>query len=86
MSFYRSALGASIVAVTLLFAAGCGSHSGPKVPKPMDTRGKSPSFVKGAEDGCDTAKGDYTKNHKAFNDDADYNEGWFAGRSYCQAR
>jgi hypothetical protein len=52
----------------------------------MDTRGKSPSFVKGAEDGCDTAKGDYTKNHKAFNDDADYNEGWFAGRSYCQAR
>jgi len=86
MSVSKTTRIVSFAVATLLFTAGCGSQSGPKVPKPMDIRGKSPSFIQGAEDGCDTAKGDYTKNHDAFNRNVDYHEGWFAGRSYCQPR
>ena len=71
----------AIISAMLIFTACASSHKG---PKPMDTRGKSPIYIKGAEDGCDTAKGDYTKDHDAFNNSIDYHEGWFAGRSYCQ--
>jgi len=50
----------------------------------MDTHGKSAEFIRGAEDGCATANGDYTKDHEAFNTNVQYHEGWFAGRRYCQ--
>jgi len=44
---------------------------------------KSPSFKVGEKDGCKTATGEYTKNSDAFNDDKEYQEGWFAGRKNC---
>jgi len=40
-------------------------------------------YKKGYDDGCKTANGIYTKNHKLFNDNLDYHEGWFSGRQKC---
>lgn len=87
MSLHRLFIRAGIIGVVLMLTACSSSNNdvGPRKPKPMDTSGKSPNFISGAEDGCETAKGDYSKNHEAFNNDIDYHEGWFAGRGYCQA-
>jgi len=43
----------------------------------------SQTLKEGVEDGCDTSKGHYRKNHTLFNTDTDYNTGWFLGRSRC---
>jgi len=43
----------------------------------------SATLKEGVEDGCDTSKGNYTKNHTRFNNDEDYNTGWFLGRKRC---
>ena len=43
----------------------------------------SPTLKEGVADGCETSKGHYTKNHTLFNNDTDYNNGWFLGRSRC---
>ncbi len=42
------------------------------------------NYKKGIEDGCITAKGDYKKSHRLFNNDHDYNKGWFLGRNRCR--
>ena len=75
---------------TLLYLTGCGSS---KVP---ESRGGyyhsgiyfgknfSENLKKGTEDGCTTAKGDYKKSHVLFNNDKDYNDGWFLGRNRCK--
>ena len=86
MSFHKIALAAIILSSTLLFTACSRSNPTLKGPKPMDTRGKTETFIRGAEDGCATANGDYTKNHDDFNNDIEYHEGWFAGRRYCEIR
>ncbi|RLA73017.1 MAG: hypothetical protein DRG30_06770 [Epsilonproteobacteria bacterium] len=86
MSLYKTVLSTSIICSTLLFTACTSSKSGPRQPKPMDTHGKSLVFIKGAEDGCTTANGDYSKDHDAFNNDIEYHKGWFAGRKYCEVR
>jgi hypothetical protein len=39
---------------------------------------------KGINDGCDTARGVYTKSHTLFNQTDDYYEGWFIGRKRCR--
>ena len=44
---------------------------------------ESPSFKLGSQDGCATAKGDYAKNSNSFNNDKDYQNGWYAGRKSC---
>jgi len=44
----------------------------------------SDNFKQGIEDGCTTSKGDYTKAHSLFNNDKDYNDGWFLGRNRCK--
>jgi hypothetical protein len=44
----------------------------------------SDNYKRGIEDGCTTAKGDYVKNHRLFNNDDDYNDGWFLGRNRCK--
>lgn len=41
-------------------------------------------FKLGIEDGCTTAKGDYTKTHTLFNYSKDYEDGWFLGRNRCK--
>ena len=44
----------------------------------------SDHFKQGIEDGCTTAKGDYEKSHWLFNNNNDYNNGWFLGRNRCK--
>jgi len=84
MSYYKSLFIAGLVGTALLLSACTSSQRGPAPRKPMDTRGKSAEYVRGAEDGCATANGDYSKDHDAFNSNMQYHEGWFAGRRYCQ--
>jgi len=43
----------------------------------------SPTLKEGVKDGCETSKGEYTKNHIRFNTDTDYHTGWFLGRRRC---
>ena len=43
----------------------------------------SSSSKKGISDGCLTAKGKYTKSHSKFNNNNEYNNGWFLGRKKC---
>ena len=72
----------------LLFTA-CGSNSKNAVPasyRPLNLDNKTESFQKGASDGCATAAETYKKDHEAFNNDFEYNEGWWAGRRNCEGR
>jgi len=41
------------------------------------------TLKRGVEDGCNTSKGTYAKNHTLFKNDKDYNTGWFLGRKRC---
>lgn len=43
-----------------------------------------PSYQQGIVDGCKTAKGYYSKSHKLFRHNRDYNNGWFLGRNRCK--
>ena len=54
--------------------------------KPVDIFGKSENFKIGANDGCLTADGKYTKQHDLFNTNIEYYNGWFAGRRNCEGR
>jgi len=64
-----------ISTVLLLFTACSNSN----LPAPVETA----SFKQGSQDGCRTAKGTYTKNSNSFNNNKDYNDGWFYGRRKC---
>ncbi len=44
----------------------------------------SENYKRGVRDGCETAKGYYTKSHELFNTENDYYRGWFAGRHRCR--
>jgi len=70
----------------LLTACGSSSKNEPVPYKPLNLEHKSESFKKGAHDGCVTAAEVYTKYHEAFNNDFEYNEGWWAGRRNCEGR
>ncbi len=58
--------------------AGCGNSEAVHAPI-----SKSPSFMQGQQDGCETANGDYTKNSDLFQTNTDYHDGWFYGRQQC---
>jgi len=60
----------------LLLLGGCTASSG---PVPLQT----PDFTSGMQDGCATAKGEYSKNSERFRTNRDYHEGWFYGRKKC---
>ena len=64
-----------IFTVSLLFTACTNSSS----LAPVETS----SFKQGSQDGCRTSKGTYTKNSNSFNNNKDYNDGWFYGRRKC---
>jgi major membrane immunogen (membrane-anchored lipoprotein) len=64
-----------IAAVSLLFTA-CTSSS-------LPVNAQTPSFKSGSQDGCATASGTYTKNSDSFNNNKDYQDGWFHGRKKC---
>ena len=82
----------SIILLTssILFFTACGSSGNqPEVPqpyKPLDLSQKSEGFKRGAHDGCVTAAEVYKKDHEAFNNDFEYNTGWWAGRRNCEGR
>ena len=44
----------------------------------------SANYQQGIADGCTTSKGVYTKSHTLFNNDQNYNNGWFLGRNRCK--
>jgi len=67
----------TLITASALFLGACTSSGGPAMSE------QSPSFQNGAKAGCDTAKGMYTKDSTAFNNDSDYHEGWFYGRKKC---
>jgi len=41
-------------------------------------------YKDGIKDGCNTARGIYTKSHWLFKNSNDYNNGWFLGRNKCK--
>ncbi len=66
----------SLIAAASLFFTACTSSS---IPEPI----QSPSYKLGAQDGCATANGTYTKNSDSFNNDKEYQNGWYNGRKNC---
>ncbi len=70
----------------LLTACGSSKKRAPQPYRPLDLRGQSESFISGANDGCETAYMKYEKDHEAFNNDFQYNKGWWAGRHNCEGR
>ena len=75
LSFYFSACGSTKAPVS----QGGYYHSGIYFGKHFP-----PNYQQGIADGCTTAKGDYKKSHKLFNEDFNYNQGWFLGRNRCR--
>ena len=76
------------LSASLLFTA-CGNSSRSATPqpyRPLNLNHKSESFKQGAHDGCVTAAETYKKNHELFNNDFEYNEGWWAGRRNCEGQ
>jgi len=67
----------SLIALSAMFFSACSSSSG------INMDAQTPSFQNGAQAGCDTAKGEYTKDHHAFKTDMEYQNGWFYGRKHC---
>ncbi len=64
-----------IATASLLFTA-CTSSS-------LPVNAGTPNFKAGSQDGCATANGTYTKNSASFNNDKDYQDGWYTGRKNC---
>ena len=83
-------LKAMLLLISFILLTACGSSKKrdpqPQPYRPLDLRGESESFIAGADDGCETAYEKYKKDHEAFNNDLEYNEGWWAGRHNCEAR
>jgi hypothetical protein len=77
-----------LLLIYLILFNACSSNKkiGPQQYNPLDLRGKSESFISGANDGCETAYKKYKKDHEAFNNNFQYNEGWWAGRHNCEGR
>ena len=71
----RKIINVLLVAVASLLFTACTSSSPVVV--------QSPSFKLGSQDGCATAKGTYIKNSHSFNNDKEYQNGWYAGRKNC---
>lgn len=79
-----------VIGSTLFYLIGCGHekepvhetgyyHSGIYFGKNL-----SANYQQGIADGCSTAKGVYTKSRTLFNNDQNYNDGWFSGRNQCR--
>jgi len=74
----------------ILFLVGCNTHRAPRYKDGYIYRNiyfgrnLSPAFKQGVRDGCETARGIYSKAHTLFNHDNDYYNGWFLGRKKCR--
>lgn len=87
---HRTTLSFFIIGSVLSYLTGCSAE---KEPVHQDGYyhsgiyfGKNfpPSYKKGITDGCTTSKGRYSKSHTLFNNDLNYNHGWFLGRNKCR--
>ena len=67
---------ATVMLISVIGLSGCGST-------PVAPVIKTPNYILGEKDGCTTAKGTYTKDSALFQNDPNYEKGWFAGRQYC---
>jgi len=88
--FHRKSISLLVIGSTLFYLTGCGHekvsvqkegyyHSGIYFGKNF-----SANYQQGIADGCTTSKGKYTKSHTLFNNDKNYNDGWFLGRNRCR--
>ena len=74
----------------LFYITGCGHQTAPVAKKGYYHSGIyfgknfSANYQQGIADGCSTSKGVYTKSHTLFNNDQNYNNGWFLGRNRCK--
>ncbi len=73
MTRVRKILNISLIATASLLLGACTST--PTV--------QSPSFKSGSKDGCSTAKGTYIKDGASFNNNKEYQNGWYFGRKNC---
>jgi hypothetical protein len=76
----------TIVSLILMSACSSNKQATTQSYTPLNLKGKSKSFIAGARDGCETAYIKYKKNHEAFNNDYQYNKGWWLGRRNCEGR
>jgi len=74
-----------LTGVAALLLGGC-AVSMPGTPEPTAAATDTPGYRAGYQDGCATAHGEYKKNSELFQNDKNYYDGWFAGRSACQYR
>ncbi|MBL0722102.1 MAG: hypothetical protein JJV88_05925 [Sulfurovum sp.] len=74
----------SILSIFLILMTGCSNKSKVSNERRTTVDTNNIEYRIGTEDGCETAKGNYTKDHSKFRVDLDYHEGWFNGRQKCQ--
>ena len=88
--FHRKSISLFVIGSTLFYLTGC---SPKKEPAPQSGyyhsgiyfgKNFSANYQQGIADGCTTAKGEYRKSHTLFNNDQNYNDGWFLGRNRCK--
>jgi len=88
--FKKKTIPLFLIANALFYITGCTSKSLPEnkigyyYSGIYFGSGFSPNYQQGIMDGCITAKGRYQKSHTLFNNDQDYNDGWFLGRNRCR--
>ena len=88
--FHGKTIPLLLIGSALLYLTGCSPEK-----KPVPENGYyhsniyfgknfSANYQQGIADGCSTSKGVYTKSHTLFNNDQNYNNGWFLGRNRCK--
>lgn len=73
--------GLIFLVISSIFFNAC---TGTNIPeKSISIDNQTPDFQNGAKDGCQTAKGEYVKDHESFVNNSQYQNGWFYGRKKC---
>ena len=88
--FHRKSISLFVIGSTLFYFTGCSPKKEPAPQRGYYHSGIyfgknfSANYQQGIADGCTTSKGVYTKSHTLFNNDQNYNNGWFLGRNRCK--
>ena len=88
--FPRKPVSLLVISGTLFYLTGCSSEKEPVYQNGYYYSGVyfgknlPANYQQGIADGCTTSKGTYTKSHTLFNNDQNYNHGWFLGRNRCK--